>query len=236
MADRYIDYQEVSEYGRYFAREVRALVGASPLVDIEALAQRILAEVAAVEGERFSAQMHGSSFRMERGDSGQATRRLRDQLRRFHHHLKTLSPEGFDFEAFFAGGKLDGVHRLKPGDLVSRADYVLSGFTVPANAGLPGANTWQGALQDARDALADATGGRQQARNDSIFATADMIAARQRFLDLYNGVAKPLVRGVLRDLGRANEYRRFFRDLQVNEGGRAAAPDTDDADDAGQPG
>jgi hypothetical protein len=234
MADRYIDYAEVSEYGRFFVREVRVLVGASPLVDMEALAQRVLAAVEAVEAEVYRAQMHGSGFRVQRGDSQSATRRLRDQLRRFHYHLKTLPSGGFDFDAFFANGKLDGVHRLKPADLVARADYALTGFTVPANSALPGAQQWQATLQDARDALAAATSGRQHARNDALIASTDMVAARERFLELYNGVAKPLVRGVLRDLGRADEYRRFFRDLQVNESGRPAnESDGDEADGAG---
>jgi hypothetical protein len=231
MADRYIDYWEVSVYGRYCASTVRTLVGASPLVDMEVLAQRILAEVEAVEAEMQRAGFHGSSFRMERGDSGQATKWLRDLLRRFHHHLKTLPPKELDFEAFFAGRKLDGVHRLKPEDLVSRAETVLRGFLVPANAELPGASQWQGALQDAHDALDTAIHGTHRARNNSILATTDMVAARERFLELYNGVAKPLVRGVLRDLGRANEYRRFFRDLQVNESRRPTAPDESDESD-----
>ena len=233
MADRYIDYWEVSEYGRYCADAVRTLVGASPLVDMELLAQRVLAAVEDVEAELNQARMHGSGFRLQRGDSQDATRQLRDQLRRFHYHLKTLPAGGFDFDAFFAGRKLDGVHRLKPADLVGRADYALIGFTVPANAGLPGASQWQAALQDARDALAAATSGRQHARNDTLIAGTDLVAARERFLDLYNGVAKPLVRGVLRDLGRADEYRRFFRDLQVNEGSRPATPSDSDDSDAG---
>lgn len=240
MADRYIDYWEVSEYGHYCAQAVRTLVGASPLVDMEALVRRILAAVEAVEAEVQRAGLHGSSFRLGRGDSGQATKRLRDLLRRFHHHLQTLPPEEIDLEAFFPGGKLDGVHRLKPADLLSRAEQVLHGFLVPANVDLPGVSTWQPVLQEARDALDAAIHGKQRAQYDSIVATKGMMAARERFLDLYNGVAKPLVRGVLRDLGRANEYRRFFRDLQVNEGRRPAAPDepdqNDENDGASEPG
>jgi hypothetical protein len=107
---------------------------------------------------------------------------------------------------------------------VSRAEQVLRGFLVPAHAELSGASQWQGALQDTHDALDTAIHGTHRARNASVIATKGMVAARERFLGLYNGVAKPLVRGVLRDLGRANEYRRFFRDLQVNESRRQTAP------------
>lgn len=225
MADRYIDYGEVSEYGRHSAQMVRTLVGASPLVDMEYLAQRLLAAVADVETELTRTAGHGSSFRMGRVDSDQATQRLRDRLRRFFHHLQTLPREQIDFEAFFAGAKLGGVHRLKPEDLVSRADEVMRGFAVPANAGLEGAATWRAALQEARDELDASFYGKLRAWGDNAVATADMMAARERFLDLYNGVAKPLVRGVLRDLGRVDEYRRFFRDLQVNETRRVSDPD-----------
>jgi hypothetical protein len=62
MADRYIDYWEVSVYGRYCASTVRTLVGASPLVDMEVLAQRILAAVDAVEAEMQRAGFTAAAF------------------------------------------------------------------------------------------------------------------------------------------------------------------------------
>ena len=43
---------------------------------------------------------------------------------------------------------------------------------------------------------------------------------REEFLSVYNGVAKPLVRG-LASLGKNTEYEHSFRDLQVNEEGRS---------------
>jgi hypothetical protein len=43
---------------------------------------------------------------------------------------------------------------------------------------------------------------------------------REEFLNVYNGVAKPLVRGLLASLGKSAEYEHSFRDLQLNEEGR----------------
>ena len=59
---------------------------------------------------------------------------------------------------------------------------------------------------------------KQSARGTTVNATADLIAARERFIDLYTGVAKPLVRGLLNELGRTKEFELFFLDLQMNEG------------------
>lgn len=47
--DPYIDYRQVSVHGRYFYRQVEALIGASELVDVEALRRLVLARVEAVE-------------------------------------------------------------------------------------------------------------------------------------------------------------------------------------------
>ncbi len=46
-----------------------------------------------------------------------------------------------------------------------------------------------------------------------------MAETRQRFLNVYNNMAKRLVHAVLAEVGRLDEYRRFFLDLQVNEDG-----------------
>jgi hypothetical protein len=223
VADRYIDYREVSEYGRFFWVRSAQLVGASPLVDIEVVRQRVLAEVEFVEGAHGSTRTQRSDFRIGQDDVGEAAPELADVLRRFFHHLKALpGTVAVDRKAFFPTGKLGKLHLLKPADVLARGDEVLHGFTVPANAALVGAADWQGEVTTARTTLADALAGKHQARGGASSSVGSLAAARERFLHVYNVLAKRLVHVVLADLGRMGEYRSFFLDLQVNEDGRPA--------------
>jgi hypothetical protein len=229
VADRYIDNREVVEYGRHFLREVRKLSGLSAVVDIAALQQVVQAVVDAMEAALAVANRQQSGARTGRTGTSGATAHAIDVLRRFHYHLKTL-PQGtaFDFEAFFAGGKLDGIVRLKPADLLARADYAVTGFSAAANAGLPGTGEWLPAVLDARNALDAAIQGKQDARGNSKDASLSLSEIRDRFLNVYNNVAKRAVWVVLAEVGRLDDYRRYFLDLQVNEDGRRpeAEPET----------
>jgi hypothetical protein len=233
VADRYIDNREVVEYGRHFLREVRRLIGVSAVVDIAALQQIVQAVVDAMEAALAVANRQQSGARAGRTGTSGATAHAIDLMRRFHYHLKTL-PQGtaFDFEAFFAGGKLDGIVRLKPADLLARADYTVTGFSAPANAGLPGAGEWLPAILDARNGLAAAIQGKQDTRGDSKDASLSLSEIRDRFLNVYNNMAKRLVWSVLAEVGRMDDYRRYFLDLQVNEDGRrpGAEPETPDVE------
>jgi hypothetical protein len=229
VADRYIDNREVVEYGRHFLREVRKLIGLSAVVDIAALQQIVQAVVEAMEAALGVAQVQRSGARTGRaGTSGAAADTL-DALRRFHYHLKTLSQgTAFDRDAFFGEMAIEQVARLKPADLLDRADHAVRGFSVPANAGLPGADEWLPAILDARNALAAAVEGKQESRGNDKDAVGSMSEIRGRFLHVYNNMAKRLVWAVLAEIGRPDEYSRYFLDLQVNEAGRrpGAEPET----------
>ncbi len=48
------------------------------------------------------------------------------------------------------------------------------------------------------------------------------LEAMQAFLVAYNGVAKRVIQAVLIKLGRKDELRLFFKDLQVNESSSGA--------------
>jgi hypothetical protein len=216
--DRYIDYREVSQYGRYFVDRVAELVGASPLVDVEALRQMVLAAVMAVEAGMLGTDTQHSSLRTERGGTDASAEALADLLRRYYLHLQSLPPQvSFDLAAFFPAGKIKSVSGLKPEDLLSRADDVLRGFAMPANALLPDVATWQPQIVVARANLASAIGGKLSAAHEASGATGSLAQARERFLHVYLKVARPLIRGLLAQLGREHELRRFFRDMQVPE-------------------
>jgi len=219
MADRYIDDGEVSEYGRHFVAEAKRLVGATELVDVEKVITRVLGAVEAVENELARARNERSEVRTERGGTGEAEETLRDVVTRFHAYLRSL-PKGtsFDFEAFFPGKNLGDVAAVKPADLVAKASDVLRGFDVARNAGLDAFAPWKQELTDARAWLDGALSGKSGATNRSVTATAGLVAARAQFLKVYNQVAKPIVRGVLNELGRGEEHRLFFKDLTVQEG------------------
>ncbi|MDC3959456.1 hypothetical protein KEG38_36720 [Polyangium jinanense] len=219
MADRYIDDGEVSEYGRHFVTEAKKLVGASELVDVAKLIARVLGAVEAVETELAKVRSQRSEVRTERGGTGEAEEAVRDVVTRFHAYLRSL-PKGtsFDFEAFYPGKNLGEVAALKPADLVTKAADVLRGFDVARNAGLDAFVPWKQEIAGARSALDAALSGKSGAANRSVTTTAGLAAARAHFLKTYNQVAKPIVRGVLNELGRGEEVRLFFKDLTVQEG------------------
>lgn len=220
MADKYIDYREVVEYGRHLIAELQRLIGLSTVVDIGVLQQLVQAVVDAMEGALAVANRQQSGARAGRTGTAEAKAATVDTLQRFHFHLKTL-PQGTacDHEAFFAGGMLNGLVRLKPADVLARADYAISGFSAPANAALPGAAEWLPALLDSRNALAEAIRSKREARGNDRDAVGSLAEIRERFLNVYNNMAKRLVWAVLAETGRLDEYRRYFLDLQVNEEG-----------------
>jgi hypothetical protein len=237
VADRYIDNREVVEYGRHFIREVRRLIGLSPLVDIALLQQLVQGIVDAMETALAQTNRQQSGARTGRTGTSEAAADTTDALRRFHYHLKTLPQDTkFDHEAFFAGATLGGIVKLKPADLLARAEYTLTGFTAPANAELPGADEWLPVIQDARDALAAAIAGKQEASGNSKDATGSASEIRDRFLNIYNNVAKRLVWAVLAEVGRLDDYRRYFLDLHVNEDGRGPVIEAPDAGPGVEPG
>jgi hypothetical protein len=222
--DRYIDYQEVSEYGRYFVNNVLPLVGASPLVDVEMVRRQVLAAVEALEAHLQGAHTQKSTVRSERGSIEETVEAMRDLLRRFYRYLQSLPPQTkLDMVAFFAAGKLGNLGQYKPEDVLAQADGALRGFSAPAHAALPGATTWQADIVAARTTLSDAIAGKHGASSGATTAVGSLGQAREDFLHVYNKVAKRLIRGLLADLQREHELRRYFRDLQVHED-RAAAP------------
>jgi hypothetical protein len=116
MADMYIDYNEVSEYGRYFIREVARLESmGGTLVDIGKLKERMLAAVEAVEARLSESSTQSSMLRTGRDGTSDATKAMRDALRRYYYFLRSL-PAGtpMDLQAFYPGGYLGDLPRLKP--------------------------------------------------------------------------------------------------------------------------
>jgi hypothetical protein len=237
VADRYIDNGEISEYGRYFWEEAARLLGLSTVVDIAVLRQLVLAQVEAMEAKLGQARAQQNGARIERSSTSEATVDLNDWLHRLFYHLKTVPADAaIDHEAFFPNGTLDRIERLKPADLLDRSAAVLVGFSSPRNATLPGAAEWQAGIAGARTALQEAISGKRGSRSDTKDAVSSMAETRQRFLNVYNNMAKRLVHAVLAEIGRLDEYRRFFLDLQVNEDGSRAEPAQPPAQPGDQPG
>lgn len=221
MPDSYIDYLEVGEYGGGFVKASEPLVGASALVDVAALRTKVADAVAKVDGELEKVGIRRGDLRTGRSGAGEAAEVGRKEIERFWHHLHTLDDgASADIEAFFPGNKLGALAALKPADVRSRLGEVLRGFAAPGNASLPDRPKWEQKLTAAHDALDAALGGKGTARAGAIQGTAGLIAAREEFLRVYNRVAKPVVRGLLAELGREGELRLFFPDLTANERSR----------------
>jgi hypothetical protein len=225
MADRYIDYFEVEEYGGHFLREALGLVGLDPVVSAEELIAYVGASITRVREERDKAGLTRSSLRTGRGDTSGAVVVMREVLTRFFSYLGSLDAQRFrfDLEAFFYDGTLGKIAHMKSDDLRAKADQVLLGFEAGANAALPGRDDWEAQLLAARDALAAALSGKGRARGQQGQVTKALKAAREEFLFAYNSVAKIVVRGLLNKLGRGDELKRYFKDLQVSEEARRPA-------------
>jgi hypothetical protein len=219
--DPYIDYEEVSAYGRYFYRQSEPLIGVSPLVNVAGVRGLVLTCVEGVETELQLVGVPRSVERTGRDSVGVATEDMRDHLRRYFFHLQSLPVRsGIDVAAFFPGGKLGRISQHKPEDLLSQADAVLRGFSIATGTGgapLPEAARWQAELTAARETLNLAISGKLGAVFSASAGTGSLVQARARFLVAYNKVAKRLIRGLLAEQGREHELRRYFRDLQVNE-------------------
>ena len=218
MADRHIDYDEVSEYGEHFIAALPTIAGQSDLVDITKLDALVSGAMRAVQTELQNASGDRSTLRVERADTAAGAAAVRDVLSRFYYFLRSLpSSVASDFGALFPGQTMGELGHLKPADLEAKAASVLRGFDSDANRNVAALAPWKTEIAAARDTLANALSGKGSAQGQSFTATAALIEARKNFLHAYNKVAKPLIRGVLAQLGRENEYAQFFKDLTVNE-------------------
>ena len=113
---------------------------------------------------------------------------------------------------------------LKPADLEAKAADVLRGFNTTKNKTITSLADWKTEIEAGRQTLANAISGKGSASGNAFVATAALIDARKNFLHAYNKVAKNIVRGLLAQLGRENEFHLFFKDLTVNEGGNTPPP------------
>lgn len=225
MADRYIDYGEVSEYGKQFLKLLPALAGQSELVDVDKLGALVSSAMLAVETELQNATDDRSDLRGGRTETTEATATLRDTVSRFYYHLLSLpKTTDFDFDALFPGQTMGDLGHLKPADLVSKAADVLRGFNNEKNKSVAALASWKTELTTAHQTLSDAISGKSKTSGKAFVATAALVEKRKNFLHAYNKVAKPILRGLLAQLNRENEYELFFKDLTVNEGGHANPP------------
>ncbi len=218
MGDKYIDYDEVEEYGGHLSTMVPRLFGVSPLVNMEAVKAEVDAKVAAVQVELEKAGLVRSVVRGAAGDIEEQTAKGKKLIEQFFNYLGALDEDvPVDREAFFPGGNKGELSRLTASSAAARMAGILRGFAVPSNAALPEGASWKARFEQARAGLVQTSGDRGGARGDSIVATAELVAARDGFVKFYNGVAKRLVLGALNHVGRAGEYKLFFKDLQVTE-------------------
>ena len=235
MADRYIDYLEVGEYGDHFISESNKLDNLSPLVDVPALRAKVQTAVTAVDDELAKVGIKRGDLRGGRETTAAATATAKDLMQRFYYFLLSLpKSSGVDLEGFFPGQVLGDLARVKPADVNGRLGAIVKGFDTAANkAAAPALGTWQQDFTAARDALSAALTGKGGALGTSITSTAELVAARESFLRVYNKVAKKLVSGLLADQGREAEYELFFKDLTVNEDPKPAKKGGDAPADGG---
>jgi hypothetical protein len=218
FVDPYIDNHEAILYGQYFFRHVEPLIGASQVVDVEVLRQLVLAKVNALEAGMTGAGTPKSEVRTGRDAVEELKEELLDRLRRYYHYLQSLpASASVDVGAFFANRKLGKISQHSAEDLMARADTVMRGFTTPTSARVPNGNDWQTEILLARTRLNQALQSKHGAANTATTSGGSVVQAREEFLHVYNKVAKRAIRALLAELGREDDMRLYFRDLQVNE-------------------
>jgi hypothetical protein len=230
MADDHIDYLECFEYGDHFLAEVDKLNGLTTIVNIADVKADVSAAMASLAAELDKQGIQRSSVRVDRKDVSEKTAALRKHIDKFFHYVSSLDDDqAFDIDAFFKGSNLGAISTLKPSDLAQRANDIGRGFAADANKNLPDAAKWKARIEDAKTALESAIAGKGTKTGNAIQGTTALVAARQAFLVAYNGVAKRAIQAVLIKLGRKDELRLFFKDLQVNESssGTAVNPTTE---------
>jgi hypothetical protein len=219
MPDPYIDYFEVREYTDHLGSTAKPLIGLSDIVDIAKLCAHVGEKADAVDAELAKQGIKRGDVRTDRKDVETTAEALRKATTKFYSYLNSLDDDVvFDMEAFFPGGNQGTLAVLKPADLAQRAGAILRGFDAKGNVKLPDAEARKAKLSGARDALSTALGDKGSNLLSSIQSTAELVAARAAWLTAYTA-AKRITMGLLWMHGRKDEYHRYFKDLQVNEGG-----------------
>lgn len=232
MADNYIDYFEVEEYGTGFLTALDRLEEEATLLNVTALRDLVQGAVTRVNQELQSAGIQRSDLRGQRMSVDEAAERGRKEIERFHGYLTSLDDSAtVDKEAFFKGMKVGLVSKFKPHDVKARLNDLVRGFEAAANATLPDRAARLAKLTTARTALDTALSDKGTSYAVKLQTTASLVEAREAFLVAYNQVAKPLLRGQLASLGREREMRDFFPDLRVNEGRRPVGSGEDAEND-----
>lgn len=234
MADTYIDFYEVGEYGPHFMTTAEALRNASEMVAVDKLIALVKTRVDNVAAELERAGIKRSDLRAGNGGLGETAASARELVARFWNHLLSLDPKEFkhDVAAFFAGERLGALAALKPSDVKAKVGTVLKGFAAPGNASLPLGAQWKAKLEAAHESIGGSEQGQGNALMNKLNSSRELGKARQDFIDAYNGVAKPIIRGLLALLGREDELKNFFKDLQVQEDQPRGASSTTGASEA----
>ncbi|EYF00091.1 hypothetical protein [Chondromyces apiculatus] len=228
MADSYIDYFEVDEYGTGFLTALTRLEEEADLLNVTALRDLVQGAVTRVNQELQSAGIQRSDLRGQRVSVDEAAERGRKEIERFHGYLTSLDDSATaDKEAFFRGMKVGLMSKFKPADVNAKLNELVRGFEVAANATLPERAARLARLTQARDTLHEALSGKGMSYAFKLKTTANLTEAREAFLVAYNQVAKPVIRGQLARLGREKEMRDFFPDLRVNEDRRPSGTGED---------
>lgn len=217
MADDYIDDQEVSEYGEFFYEESAKLEGLSPIFNMKELRAVIRDGIDKFQAERKKLTEGKSELSSSQKDTKTAAEEARDVLTRFYSFLGSFKKGTIDLSAFFPKGKLGELAPMKPADLKTKLETVALGFEAEKNKSFSQRDQWRKEIGDALFTLEGALDKKEGKRTDSQRDTNAKTVAYENFLTLYNGVAKHTVQGLLHLLGRVDEYKLFFKDLQVLE-------------------
>lgn len=237
MADRYIDQDEVSIYGSYSSKQIRArVVGLLPVFDpaLNHIADQIDANTAAVEGAVAIARDTDAQTRKGSHQKSPLLADAFDLIGRFSKHLDSHKANTIDRKLFFTkDGTIAGIGR-GANDVFLAVNWITSKLAEPDNA-VNSRAEWHQEFLNMGVLLGPALAFSSDARTDRRSQTPEIRAAREAFLNVYQA-AKAQVECVLRLTGKLHLMSSIFYDLAVPGQSKTTAAPAEDETDGNKPG
>lgn len=225
MADRFIDQDEVTIYGPYASKRIRTrLLGLIPEYDpaLTYAADQIDAQTAAVKSAVEAARGTDASRRQGVRSKAPLLKQARALLGKFSTHLGAHDAGAIDRKVFFTkDGTAGGVGKAAP-DVVLAVTHITTKLASPGFAVRDAAH-WHGRFDAMTKSLAPVVAFADDARIDRQSLTPEVEATRQVWLNGYIA-AKAVCESLLRHLGRVDQLRLYFYDLQVPAGTKVTEP------------
>jgi hypothetical protein len=230
MADRYIDQDEMGIYGPHAARQIRRQVmGLVPECDtaVGFIATRVEETTAQVARSLEETRDTQATLRQGTRAKRPALQQARLLLGRFSTHLGSHPPDTMDRRRFFtADGTARGAGTGAP-KVLAALRHIATELNKPGH-GVKDATNWRTEFMAAIDVLAPTVEQTADTRAERRTLTPAARRTQDEWHEVY-AVAKLVVEGVLRLVGKGELMAEIFHDLAVPSTAKVTEPPPDPA-------